>query len=214
MPNYDGAEKPQLVSASQSHPRQGWNRFQVILSIALHVILVAVHVVLVHHLEHRVTTATGPDANRMGTIVTVVSQTVGTVSFFRFSLSRFLSSNEGPMLTMQQVYATILVLLTQRPALRRDVHAEQTLSALQDRSKAWLGLGSSVLVLWDKVKLRTAPWWVMLIALYLAGIFVFHITTPSLFDVVPYNATSTTQTTQLGRVIPLINSTRINDAGN
>ena len=108
----------------------------------------------------------------------------------------------------------MLVLLTQRLALRREFRARQTLSALHDNSNAWLGLGSSATVLWNQLAVRTAPIRVFLIAAYLAGIFVFHITTPALFNVAPYNVTATsTQTTQLGRVIPSTENLEINDLG-
>ena len=106
----------------------------------------------------------------------------------------------------------MLVLLTQQLALKREFHVSQTLSALHDKSSAWLGVGSSALVLWSQLKVRTAPLRILLIAIYLAGIFVFHITTPSLFNVVPYNVTTTVkQPTQLGRVIPITSNTNVND---
>ena len=70
------------------------------------------------------------------------------------------------------------MLLTQRLALRRAFHVRQTLSALHDKSTAWLGFGSSVLTLAAQTKVRTAPLGVLAIVVYLGGIFVFHITTP------------------------------------
>ena len=53
---------------------------------------------------------------------------------------------------------------------------------------------------------------VFVIAAYLVGIFVFHITTPSLFNVAPYNVTVTVrQTTAQSRVIPNISSVGVID---
>lgn len=106
-----------------------------------------------------------------------------------------------------------MVLLTQQLALRREFLVRQTLSALHYKSSAWLDLGLSVLVLWRQIKIRTAPVRLFVVTVYLASIFVFHITTPSLFNVVPYNVTTTIkQPTQMGRVLPLKSNLDTNDA--
>lgn len=89
-----------------------------------------------------------------------------------------------------QMYTAVLVLITQQLALRRDFHLRQTLSALHDKQSAWLGIGSSALVLWRQRKVNTALWSVVTVALYLGGIFTLHITTPGLFEVVPFNQTT------------------------
>lgn len=56
---------------------------QTYLCIALHLILVLAHVSLVivisGHYEHHITVETGHAANRLSTIVTAASQTIGTV---------------------------------------------------------------------------------------------------------------------------------------
>ncbi|KIP09766.1 hypothetical protein PHLGIDRAFT_302484 [Phlebiopsis gigantea 11061_1 CR5-6] len=174
------------------HPHRdasAWTTSQpeVYLCIILHTLLVLAHVALVvviaHHYEHRVTAETGDHATRLSTIVTVVTQTIGTV------------------------YSAVLVLLTQRLALKREFYVRQALSALHDKSTAWSGIGSSFLTLWGQLRVRTAPVRLFMIASYLAGIFVFHITTPSLFNVAPYNVTTLVkQTTAQSRVIPNISS--------
>lgn len=90
------------------------------------------------------------------------------------------------------------MLLTQRLALRSDLRrGSQTLTALHDKSSAWLGLGSAVIGVWQQLKLRTAPVGILCIAAYLIGVFVLHISIPGLFDVVTFNATvpNTHQTT-------------------
>ena len=94
------------------------------------------------------------------------------------------------MLTMPaQVYTAVLVLLTQRAALRNDLHRRQTLTAVHDKSTAWLGLGAALGAMWQQTKLRAAPWAVCAVALYLTCVFVLHISVAGLFHVVPYNAT-------------------------
>lgn len=88
--------------------------------------------------------------------------------------------------------------MTQKLALQRDLCTRQTLTSIHDKSSAWLGLGSSLQSLWYQTKLRAATWGVTLVTGYLMGIFILHITIPSLFDMVPFNATvPTTQGTQL-----------------
>ena len=74
------------VHQEAHHPRSvsAWAAAQVYLCIVLHVILVLVHlaliVVIAHHYEHRVTVETGGPANRLSTVVTAATQTIGTVS--------------------------------------------------------------------------------------------------------------------------------------
>ena len=69
-----------------------------------------------------------------------------------------------------------------------------------------------MLTLWAQWRVRTSVLGVLYIALYLGGIFVFHITTPSLFNVEPYNVTSSVnRTTQLGRSMPILSNYDLND---
>ncbi|GJE98952.1 hypothetical protein PsYK624_151900 [Phanerochaete sordida] len=94
----------------------------------------------------------------------------------------------------QQAFATTytagLVLVTQRLALRADLRTRQTLTAVQDKIAAWLGLGSALDALWQQTKLRAAPGGVALVALYLLCVFTLHISMPSLCHVVPTNITT------------------------
>ncbi|KAJ7242139.1 hypothetical protein B0H12DRAFT_1236803 [Mycena haematopus] len=87
------------------------------------------------------------------------------------------------------VYSAILVLLTQRLALRNDLNTRQTLTAVHDKTAAWLGLGSALSSLWQQTKIRAATWGVTCITLYLLCVFTLHVSIQALFHVVPYNAT-------------------------
>ena len=98
------------------------------------------------------------------------------------------------------------MLATQQLSLQRDLQTRQTLTAIHDKSAAWLGLAASVSSLWQQFKIPTAVWGVLHITLYLGGIFALHITVPSLFHVVPFNTTIQVQTqTQLARSVVVEN---------
>ncbi|GJE88180.1 hypothetical protein PsYK624_042630 [Phanerochaete sordida] len=90
-------------------------------------------------------------------------------------------------------YTAVLVLLTQRLALRRDLNTPQTLTALHDKSSAWLGVGSALVSLWQQTKLRVATGGVLSIALYLLSVFMVHISIPSILHLQLYNATTPAQ---------------------
>lgn len=91
---------------------------------------------------------------------------------------------------------------TQQLSLQRDLQTRQTLTAIHDKSSAWLGLASSLSSLWQQWKIPTAVWGVIDITLYLGGIFALHVTIPSLFHVVPYNTiVKVHATTQLARSV-------------
>ncbi|GJE91559.1 hypothetical protein PsYK624_077090 [Phanerochaete sordida] len=98
--------------------------------------------------------------------------------------------------TLMQVFGTILlavlVLYTQALAFRSDLYVRQTLTALHDKSSAWLGLGAACGSLWDQLKLRAAMVGVVYITAYLFGVWLLHITIPTSLNVVPYNATVST----------------------
>jgi hypothetical protein len=98
----------------------------------------------------------------------------------------------------------LLVLLTQRLTLRHTLHARPTLSALHDTTGAWLGPGAAATALLAQLRVRTAPRRVTLVAAYLGGVLVLHITTPALFGVVPYEVVGKVRVpTLLGRVVPV-----------
>jgi hypothetical protein len=83
-----------------------------------------------------------------------------------------------------------MVMFTQRLALQRDLAQRQTLTAIHDKSSAWLGIGSAVVGVVQQMKLQTAVWGVILIALYFLGVFTLHVSIPSLFHVDLFNGTN------------------------
>ncbi|OCH87593.1 hypothetical protein OBBRIDRAFT_837249 [Obba rivulosa] len=137
---------------------------------SLHVLLVGIHVALLqvymHHYEHKITASGNTATTALSLTVRIGSQMIATV------------------LTL------FLVLVTQQLSLKRNFHARQTLTALHDKANAWLGLGSSFLTLYQQRKTRTAPWYIFAITVYSLGIFILHITTPALFDVIPFTQTA------------------------
>ncbi|KAI0089620.1 hypothetical protein BDY19DRAFT_114224 [Irpex rosettiformis] len=152
------------------------------LCYCLHTVLIIVYVALVvlasHHYEHGLNFPfTSPaDQTVMSNIVVVVAQTFSTL------------------------YLAVLVLVTQRLALVLDLHTQQTLTAIHDKSSAWLGIGSSIFVLVDQVKIPAAISSVVYITTYLTGVAVLHITLPASVSVNTYNATALTkQATKLAR---------------
>lgn len=184
-----GAFLPERDKANMSLHR----RLQL-LCVAVHGGLVAIHVVLlvvyIYHLEHAAAfDISSFSTNWLPFIVTLVSQSIGTVSYFRYD--RPLLPFHDAHLRNHQAYLTVLVLLTQHLALRGNLHTRQTLTAIHDKNIAWLGLGSALNSLWRQFSLPATVPGVLLITLYLLGHFTLHITIPSLFYVVPFNATNT-----------------------
>ena len=86
----------------------------------------------------------------------------------------------------------MLVLLTQRLALREDISKVQTLTAIHDKSNTWLGVGSAFVSTYQQTRLRAAGIGVIYILAYLAGISVLHVSIPSMLHAVSFNDTITT----------------------
>ncbi|KAI0683023.1 hypothetical protein BC835DRAFT_1423689 [Cytidiella melzeri] len=102
--------------------------------------------------------------------------------------------------TFSTVYLAVLVLVTQRLALIRDLHTRQTPTAIHDKSSAWLGLGSSLVTLLDQTRVPAAVSSVVFIAIWLGGVAILHIAIPASVSVSVYNHTvATQQQTQLAR---------------
>ncbi|EMD37230.1 hypothetical protein CERSUDRAFT_95485 [Gelatoporia subvermispora B] len=137
---------------------------------SLHILLVGIHVALLqvylHHYEHKITASGNTATTALSLAVRIGSQVIATI------------------LTM------FLVLFTQQLSLKRNFHVRQTLTALHDKSNAWLGLGSAFLTLYQQKTTKTSPWYIVAITMYLLGIFILHITTPALFDVIPFTQTA------------------------
>ncbi|GJE84277.1 hypothetical protein PsYK624_003530 [Phanerochaete sordida] len=95
------------------------------------------------------------------------------------------------------IWMTISVALTQSLAFRNDVYVRQTLTALHDKGRAWLGFGAACMALWDQCRLPATVLGVAGIAVYLLGVLLLHITIPAMLHVVPYNASVPTLNTTL-----------------
>ena len=74
-------------------------------------------------------------------------------------------------------------------AFRSELYVSQTLTALHDKSNAWLGLGAALTSLWAQAKLQAAIVGVGYVVAYLLGVWILHITIPTMVNVVPYNMT-------------------------
>ncbi|KAJ3556886.1 hypothetical protein NM688_g1777 [Phlebia brevispora] len=139
------------------------------LCIVLHAILVLIYAAIVATYEAGVfNRPLRLSQNAVHTVVTIVSQ-VFTI-----------------------LYCAVLVFLTQRIALHEFLKRPQTLTAMHDKSSAWLGLGSSLQTLSNQRKLVTDFLGVSLVALYLLLIFVVHTTLASIFGGTTQNVTIAT----------------------
>ncbi|KAJ3540257.1 hypothetical protein NM688_g6252 [Phlebia brevispora] len=97
-------------------------------------------------------------------------------------------------------YCAALVWLMQRITMHEFTRYPQTLTAIHDKSFAWLGLGSSLQTLGRQAKLATDVLGISMITLYLLLIFVVHTTLPSVFGVATQNVTTlSTYPTTLAR---------------
>ena len=116
-----------------------------------------------------------------------------------------------------QLYLVPLLYLTQLLALRRDLHVEQTLTAMHDKSQAWLSLGATGVTLWKyrdifgTRKSNRNIWWqdlaslagIICVFLYLAGSLVLTIMAPDLITAGPIFG-NTNDFQQLTSVLPSI----------
>jgi hypothetical protein len=103
-----------------------------------------------------------------------------------------------------QVYAVGLVVITQKLATQGMLLKPQTLTATHDESVAWSGLGSALLVLLKQTRIPASVVGTLLIAIYLIGISVLHISTPSLFNLQVFEQPNGTNvSTTIG--MPVIN---------
>ncbi|KAJ3551977.1 hypothetical protein NM688_g4402 [Phlebia brevispora] len=167
------------------------SRLTTSLCITLHTILVVIYAAIlathksgVYHRPLRLS----PDTVR--TIITLASQS--------FAIA----------------YCAVLVLLTQRITLHEFIKRPHTLTAIHDKSSAWLGLGASLQTLGRQTSVVTDLLGVSMITMYLLLIFVVHTTLPGIFGVTTQNATIfTTHPTTLARQ-PNGLSTLLSSSGN
>ncbi|KAJ7461339.1 hypothetical protein B0H11DRAFT_2312814 [Mycena galericulata] len=138
-----------------------------LLSLSLHSMLVAIHLVLTlmyaKGLEHR--SVFSLDKQRIVSLaITAISTTVGTI------------------------YSALLVFVTQTLSTRRNLRMKQTLTATHDTAAAWAGIGSAVAHMWHQKAVPSSVVGVLSAFLYLGNILVLHITTPALFSAVAFNS--------------------------
>ncbi|KAJ7192920.1 hypothetical protein GGX14DRAFT_479462 [Mycena pura] len=89
------------------------------------------------------------------------------------------------------VYSAILVFLTQKLAARRNLRILQPLTAAHDTAAAWAGIGSAIWRIWQQRQVRSSVASVISTAVYLGAILALHTTTPALFTLVAFNSTQT-----------------------
>ncbi|KAJ7743060.1 hypothetical protein B0H14DRAFT_2637498 [Mycena olivaceomarginata] len=153
-----------------------------ILSLSLHSALVAIHVALLvvwsRGLENLVVFAVGnePFVSRG---IKVVSTTFGTI------------------------YSALLVFVTQKLVLRRNFRRSQTLTATHDSVRAWTGLGSALVCVWQQKAITASISGVLSAFVYLANILVLHVTFPGLLAVDSVFLNSSVSVTTQG--LPVLN---------
>jgi hypothetical protein len=91
---------------------------------------------------------------------------------------------------------SLLLVLTQRLALRRNILQRQTLSSLHDRTSSWLGLGAALNVLRRQRRFASR---ITLTALYLGLMFGVHTTIPALLNIVALD----TETSVPARIVQM-----------
>ncbi|KAJ7819299.1 hypothetical protein B0H13DRAFT_2682576 [Mycena leptocephala] len=89
------------------------------------------------------------------------------------------------------IYSAVLVFLTQTLSVRRSLQMDQSLTATHDNAAAWSGIGSAVTHIWHQNAVPASTAVVLSTFLYLANALALHITTSSLFAIVPFNSSRT-----------------------
>ncbi|KAK7018990.1 hypothetical protein R3P38DRAFT_2979971 [Favolaschia claudopus] len=139
-----------------------------LLSLALHSLLILVHVILLgvwsKRLEHRVTFSL-KNQKTASFLITAISTTIGTL------------------------YSASLVFITQTLSMRRSLQRPQTLTETHDNAVAWIGIGSAIMQLWSQKAVPASVFGVFSTFLYLLCVLILHVTTPALFALEAFNAT-------------------------
>ncbi|KAJ6620422.1 hypothetical protein B0H10DRAFT_1077202 [Mycena sp. CBHHK59/15] len=174
----DGASTDTLLDAATALPRQSselqrevsWLRSSGPLRqfcFALHLLLVLVHIALVGiwsiHLEHRLVFSL-ENQSIASLLITAIATTVGAV------------------------YYSILVVVMQTLAMRRNLQTYRTLTATHDTAAAWAGIGSALFRLLSQSLVPASVLGSLCTFLYLGNIMVLHITTPALFSLETFNS--------------------------
>ncbi|KAF8449302.1 hypothetical protein L210DRAFT_3524472 [Boletus edulis BED1] len=133
----------------------------------LHIVLVALHVVLlvllVHHPEHSVVIPF--ETNILTTGLSALLQAVYTL------------------------YSAILVAITQRLALCRIVGNRRKLTTVHDVSGAWTGIGAAIHVFWQQHQVASSILEITTVVTYLASMLVLHIGSSSIMQWQVFNST-------------------------
>jgi hypothetical protein len=109
---------------------------------------------------------------------------------------------------MRQIYSALLVFLTQRLSIRRDLHMDQTLTATHDNVAAWAGIGSAISHLRYQKAAPSSTVGVLCVVLYLGNILVLHITTPALIALETFDSFHSGLVETQG--LPTFNDTQFN----
>ncbi|GJE92165.1 hypothetical protein PsYK624_083180 [Phanerochaete sordida] len=180
------------VSTKRSAVSPWIGRLLFCLCILMHIILVAFHAVLV-----------GVRRRRKGTAFVVEPFILGGyVSLEDPELFVKLSLVPNAII---KIYLVPLLYLTQLLALRRDLHLKQTLTAMHDKSQAWLSLGATGVTVFKYIDLfkrnanRDTKWHQELTSLatvfgvfmYLAGSLVLGIIAPDLISTSVHDTNNT-----------------------
>ncbi|KAJ7312466.1 hypothetical protein DFH08DRAFT_897062 [Mycena albidolilacea] len=168
--------KAPVESATLHRSRKGRKIFRMksaeslrLLSLCFHSTLVVIHLALIpvwfKKLENRVVFALQYQSI-VSFFITAVTQTFGTI------------------------YLAVLVLVTQKLSMRRNLVTAQPLTATHDNTAAWAGIGSAFLHIWHQKAVRASITGILSVFLYLATVLVLHITTPGLFSLETFNSTT------------------------
>ncbi|KAJ7215556.1 hypothetical protein GGX14DRAFT_443082 [Mycena pura] len=164
-----GEEEKAVVSSG----RLGWLQLSPILSLlslVLHVGLVALHALLVFLWQR---------GWAHGLLLPLEDQSLISLAITAISM------------IFATVYSAILVFLTQKLAARRNLRIFQPLTATHDTAAAWAGIGSAILRIWQQRQVRSSVAGVISPAVYLSAILALQTTTPALFTLAAFNSTQT-----------------------
>ncbi|KAJ6503856.1 hypothetical protein C8R45DRAFT_973929 [Mycena sanguinolenta] len=158
-----------------------------LLSAALHLILVVIHLALVAVWHMRV---------EHGFVFSLEHQT--TISFSITAVTTALGT----------IYYAGLVFLIQKLSMRKSLHESQTLTTTHDNAAAWAGIGSALSRVWYQKAVPASLSGVFSAFFYLGNILALHITTPALFSLQTFNSSRSISVTTQG--FPVLDLTAYN----
>ncbi|KAF8440848.1 hypothetical protein L210DRAFT_2117352 [Boletus edulis BED1] len=133
----------------------------------LHIVLVALHIVLlvllVHHPEHSVVIPF--ETNILTTGLSALLQAIYTL------------------------YSAILVIMTQRLALFRIVGNRRKLTTVHGVSGAWTGIGAAIYVLWQQRQVASSILEIIAVVTYLTSMLILHVGSSSIMQWQVFNST-------------------------